>query len=941
MTAKIVWQGLRHDRARFFTAVSGVAAAAALLTWAVGFAMTSIAQNRQRVAAMTAPYTCWISPIKAGGATGRQQVRSQLPNRLPDALWKAINELPEVGEAARFTVYSGTLDYRPDGRVLQGPPLRVGLCEVPDSGMLPYNAKLLAGVIPEWSSTVIEGVICRSVFTPRQFQSSVPGETITLIIGTKAVPVKISGVVDIQETIQGFPTLFVSRPALQKIIADNDQAQGADLILCQTKSSTGEAVVEHLVANWEDGRFQGTFVNRAIVQKALTSDRLSNFKKQLPLLLTLSILTAFFVTATSLNMGLEKRARSIALLRCAGMTKAQVKRIVFFEGAIVAFCGWALGLVVATGALYLFAQYSDDLFPEGIALGWVTPVASAAMVALVTLVAMIAPALRTAKIKPLDAIKPCDTGVKTISIARSLLALLLLLPLLALALPWPISAMSISVLIVCVGLPLHICGLYLVIPALMKGVEKVALPLLCRVFRLDRRILQRRILRHYSLHASMAITLAIGLGTYIAIHIWGASLTAPFIPSATLPDLIVDFLPGGIPNSMLEKIAQLDGREKTPCTAIEAAQYQLTPEILARATRQSHKPIAPGFDNILLLGVNPELTFGGVQPLAPFAFIEGSASAATAALQQGANCIITEMFARQTGLKRGDQISFLTSPNPRQRSGEKALPSAAGVHAAQTPSPSDNRVAAKQNHPPTESLTICGIVDLNWHLVTSRGQLRGRHGFSQATMGPVFVSEQLARSLSNNHQTTYYLWMNMGEKYAGVETFKAGVLLEQQIRELCVENNRYTVRVHHRDEIADGTLAHGANIVGDMARAPFYAMIILALGMISMIIGLVEQSAHELAVMRAVGMTRAQLGRMLFIESLMVGLCGIALSLLSGVCIGWSFTGWTRAWMSFGGLPATLTIPWHPLLAGISLFVGLCILMPLWPIYEITKTKRK
>lgn len=65
-------------------------------------------------------------------------------------------------------------------------------------------------------------------------------------------------------------------------------------------------------------------------------------------------------------------------------------------------------------------------------------------------------------------------------------------------------------------------------------------------------------------------------------------------------------------------------------------------------------------------------------------------------------------------------------------------------------------------------------------------------------------------------------------------------------------------------------------------------------------------------------MTRSQLGRMLFGEALLVGLCGIVLASCRGFCIGWTFTGWTRAWMMFGGLPVSLSIIRGIILQGVG-----------------------
>jgi putative ABC transport system permease protein len=237
----------------------------------------------------------------------------------------------------------------------------------------------------------------------------------------------------------------------------------------------------------------------------------------------------------------------------------------------------------------------------------------------------------------------------------------------------------------------------------------------------------------------------------------------------------------------------------------------------------------------------------------------------------------------------------------------------------------------------TESLKIVGVADVNWHLITSRAQLRGRNNMPGGTMGPVFVSEADARRLSGNADTTSFLWLNLSESYRKMGALQGSQLLEAEIRKAIEIDEANTVRVHHRDEIEDGTIAHGSQLIGDMARAPFWSLIVLSTGLITLLVASFQASAKEIAVMRAVGMTRSQLGRMLFGEAMLIGLCGVVLSLISGFCIGWTFTGWTRAWMMFGGLPISLSVPWLVILQGVGFALFLCAAMAVPPIVWLVR----
>jgi len=514
------------------------------------------------------------------------------------------------------------------------------------------------------------------------------------------------------------------------------------------------------------------------------------------------------------------------------------------------------------------------------------------------------------RIRPLDLLienQNADQASRWATRRSPLLGFILLFPMLVFVLPMHISAMTRSVLLLTAGMPLHIIGLLLFLPFFVRLVERLAGPAVSAVLGLDPRLLHRRISRHFSRTAGMVITLAIGLGSYSAIHIWGGSMMAPFIPSHEFPDVIVSLLPNGVSGDVAQKVSKLDGVDRGRCLPIEAAQFFLPDALTARVARVSGKtPISP---NVLLFGTDPHVAFGGEHPLAPFRFVAGGRQTAADALEKGGSCVITKMFSRETGLGLGDDLSIVKN-RPRRGGGRPVQ---------------------------TETFNIVGVADLNWHLVTSRAQMRGRNSMPGGTMGPVFVSEADARRLSGNMDTTYFLWLNLNETYRNLGALSACQRLEGEIREALEVGDDNAVRLHHRDEIEDGTIAHGNTLIGDMARAPFWSLIVLASGIITLLIASVQASAKEIAVMRAVGMTRGQLGRMLFGEAALTGICGIVLGLLSGFCIGWTFTGWTRAWMVFGGLPISLSIPWLVILQGIGFAFALCAAMAIPPIIWLVR----
>ena len=916
MIAKLVFTSFRRERARLVVAILGVAAATGLLVWSLGLTVTTMRQSALRARRMTRPYTCWVT---TGGPEFARMLRSPnatpprrpAPAALDPALIAAVNELPGVESSLACRVVRATLDFRPGGRVLQGPPLVAGITQARADGC-PYEAVSITGTWPDPDDPEPVAAVCTAIFTPRNLTPPPVGSPLVLVTPGGTLTVRIAAIIDYPVALPGFPTLFASAGAMRLLAEANSLPAGSNLLLCRTRGGGDvaeiRAAVDRLAADAPGSA--GVVGDRAAVAQQLTSDSLANFKRQAPLLLTLAVLTALCMLVNALTIGIEQRMQVLALLRTAGMTARQVARLVAFEGLLVATAGWALGMAGGRLVLACFVRRAAETFPEGVALGWVTPVATAAVVALVAALSLFWPCRRALRIRPLDRQADDRDETRPLNHKRTVIGALLLFPMLILALPLPLSPMARSLVLLTIGLPLHGIGLIMVLPAFIRLLERLVTPPVAGLMRLDARLLRRRCSRHYPRTAGMMLTLSVGLGSFVAIHIWGASMTAPFIPSPELPDVIVSLLPNGVPGDAAARVAALEGVADGRCLAIEAAQFDLTDDLLERITAVEGRP--PAFRNVLLFGVEPRAAFGGEHPLAGFRYTAGDRLEAARALESGEACIITRMFARTSGLGVGDTLTLRVPRGPR-RGGRD------GTAGEET----------------TAAFRIAAVTDLNWHLVTSRASLRGRRGMPPGTQGPVFVSEAAARRLTGNTATTTHLWANLSDSYRALGELPAGQRLEAGIRQALTVDAANTIRVHHRDEIADGTIAHGNELVGDMARAPFWSLIVLATGMITLLIASVRASARELAVMRMVGMTRGQLGRLLLGEALITTLGGVVLSLLSGLCIGWTFTGWTRAWMPFDGLPLTLSIPWLTLLRGAGFALVLCLAMALPPIMRL------
>ena len=368
-------------------------------------------------------------------------------------------------------------------------------------------------------------------------------------------------------------------------------------------------------------------------------------------------------------------------------------------------------------------------------------------------------------------------------------------------------------------------------------------------------------------HLGMLIAFACGFGAFVAVEVWGSSLMSAFVPSKEWPDAIVSILPGGVSAFDIEKVQSgVKGVRKIH----ELAPLQVNLEPLEELPQRGSG--MKQYRNALLLGSDwlPE-----------FRFVAGTREEAEKAIREGDNCIITEMMARARKLKLGDDLK---------------LDCGRGLKMA---------------------LKIVGLVDLNWHMVTSRGLVRGLNRMPVNTDGPVFVSFDTVEACDARPPMMVkmtHLWLDYEPEFLKEHgAFEAGRIVEREIVEalgmMTEEIEENAVRLHSRDEVADGTLAHGVEIIGSMAKVPFIFILVIALGFVAMLVASADSRKREFRVLRAVGATKGQLAQVLIGEALKVAGWGILIGLFGGALVGWLCTAGTRAAMANWGIPPSFAVP--------------------------------
>ena len=116
-----------------------------------------------------------------------------------------------------------------------------------------------------------------------------------------------------------------------------------------------------------------------------------------------------FVIANTLSITIAQRTRELATLRTIGASRRQVLRSVLLEalviGIVASVVGLFLGLLLAKGLNALFVSFGIDLPTNGTVFATRTVVVSLAIGIIVTLLASLRPAIRATRVPPIAAVR--------------------------------------------------------------------------------------------------------------------------------------------------------------------------------------------------------------------------------------------------------------------------------------------------------------------------------------------------------------------------------------------------------------------------------------------------------------------------------------------------------------------------------------------------------
>lgn len=733
-----------------------------------------------------------------------------------------------------------------------------------------------------------------------------PGDAIFLIcpkLGTE-FQLKVVGVV----ADPNFETFYVSS-ALGREIAGTEPLATSALML---KLRTG---VDEFRGRWSEkiaARLPGFELltePEIIERKAAQFKQNQSFKYQAASGTLLAALASIFIVFTALNASVAAQRRLIAFYRTAGLTRGQVALSILFEALVLAIPGWLGG--VATGWALVFVCSG-----KATGVNWETVGVSFGCAVVGAVLAALYPMAQSARTKPLEALGVSEKAFFSPTLWRRQTRRFAALGFLGTAL------IGVDVYLVQfatgttperaalhsgVGVLSLALGVVFLIPAMIRVVEVVLLPVLARLFRFDFRLIRSELSGNAGRVVAVAVALSVGGGLFVSTQIWGYSMLEPFLPGRGTPNCFAAFLPNGLRPELVSQLAEL------PCVnedsllevAVEQAAFDES-SIPAQSVRKS------AFANVVFFGVDVERAFRGCDgksPLLGFRFLEGEPKSAFAAMENGRGVVVTDSLAIDYNLKLGDELRVVHPRDPKK----------------------------------TLAYPIVGVVYYpGWHWLSKTGGVRRNFGRSG---GVAFAAERVIRDDYQLERPGYF-WFNEsdGATYDEIETACDALALKSlrldeadgtlasrpgKTGENDTTSRTAYVKLSTRDSLTQSISKRADSVIWGLSKTPITTLIIASIAVVGAIANSTRSRRWQFGTMRAVGLTRGALIRAVLVEAILIALVASATSFLFGFLAA---QGALKLGASmFGTSNPPLILPVKELAFGFLLTLALCLTAALWP----------
>lgn len=602
---------------------------------------------------------------------------------------------------------------------------------------------------------------------------------------------------------------------------------------------------------------------------------------------TVSMLAAAFIVFSALSMGVVERQRTLAMLRAIGLYRSQLGFIVIIEALLLSVVAVSIG--VPLGYLWVKILFSLHVFHgmvKEVVLDWPGVALGAGGSILAALCASLVPAWSAVRTDPLSAMAPhADPPAKGIPWYCAVGGVLLVcLDPLVLWWPFPKNLMSVewkrAIQLYghyAVGIPCVMFGFLLLAPLIVKFVERVFGVAVAWLLDVRYTLLRQQLSTGVWRAAGTGAALMVGLAVLITMNTQGNSALKAWKLPDKFPDVFLIFR-GSISPDDAQKVAMVDGIKDHRVMPVAITSPRLGSNFLAIAGAA----LMP--ESTMFFGMDPDK----MTSMMELDYREGSAEQSRRLLKEGHHIIITEEFHKLKDLNVGDVLPLKT--------------------------PLSGMVDYK----------IAGVVwSPGMDVMASRFDM-GRQ-LDQRTAASVFGS------------------MDDAVRDFGVrDTILVAANLEPDIEKEEVVKRVQAAVPNEAIDIADvRELKHDIQEgFGKMlllaSTVAYAAMAVASLGVTNTIMASIRSRRWQFGILRAVGVTRSQLLRLVIAEALLLGLVGSVMGFAAGMlmCVNAN-----QLSLAIIGFQPPIAIAWRVVGIGVTVVMAISLLASLWPALHVAKAQ--
>jgi putative ABC transport system permease protein len=629
----------------------------------------------------------------------------------------------------------------------------------------------------------------------------------------------------------------------------------------------------------------------------------------------IALLAAMFIVFTTLSMGVMERQRILAMFRAIGGMRHQVVLLVLIEAILIAVLGVVIGVPLGVLGVYFITLFFKTVFAMGVAIS-ASGIAFAAVVSLLSAtVASLLPAWRASRVDPLAAMRPAVENSGNGLPWKSLLLGLVLISLDTLIVTFPVEFLGLErgevvdrelrlLLHFGIGLPAVFVGFFLVSPMVVVMFEKLFAPLIAWSMRVPVQLLREQFSGALWRAAGTATALMVGLAVLIVMRTQGHSALSSWQIPTKFPDLVLytDQLGPSFTAEMVDKVRTVPG---------------VIPDRVL--------PVAVTFPGLgqdvfrLAAGRMPEATvFVGIDPIAAEHMVEldfrqGDAQTTTRMLDRGRQITLNDGRVLHGTVESSDAASLVLQTMQNSRL-------------------TLNVSEIKENKPGrylvvTQEFYKLRNLGVGQTFTLTRGLLRSQR-FDYTIVAVIWspgveliinsfdLQGQMERQTASAVFGTIDSAVNdLGADGARLVAFNATTGLERDMILSRVQQQLGDRSITIADIRAvkyqiTNLFSYVLLLASTVAWS---AMAVSALGVTNAIVASVRSRTWQLGILRAIGLSRGTMGRLLLVEGVALGVMGCMIGLAAGLLLSFNVRKFSAAMIGFD---PPIVVPWGVVVIG-------------------------